>query len=183
MKKSILHLVTLLKTRLLEFPALVTALGSKDLAFMDKLFAWIRSVEEILTTYNISEAAAIAGLRSKIISPRFSDNHSNSLKKIQLKIAAEVMYDLQHTVLSVSIPYEQKIAECRELIRQLLLIVGETKAIQYDPGQPFEKLIADIWQLIISNEQLKAGAIKLKTLLSQQDIQQLIAEEINLEDF
>lgn len=183
MKKSIINLVSQLKGLLLGYPSLVTALGTKDLFFLDKLFAWIKNVEDILSTYNISEAAEIAGLRSKIISPRFSESNSTSVKKVQLRVSSEILYDLQHTVLSVLHPYEAKLAECRELTRQLLLIISGTKAIRYNPELPFDNLIADCWLLIHSNEQLKAGAIKLKTLITQQDIQQLIAEEINLEDF
>jgi len=44
-------------------------------------------------------------------------------------------------------------------------------------------MLNEIWQFIISNDQLKAGAIKLKTSLTMEDINILIAEEIDLEDF
>ncbi len=139
-------------------------------------------MEDLFSTYSICEAAEIAGIRSKILAPQFIDTRI-PVKKVQLKVASEVLYDLQHTCLAVLKPYEAKIADCRELVRQLLLIVSGTRAIQYNKEQPFEKLIADVWAFILSSEQLKPGAIKLRTMLSLPDIHQLIAEEIQLEDF
>ena len=183
MKRSALNLVSALKSKLLEFPGIVSSLEKKEIFFIEKLFMWINNTEEILTTYNISEVSEISGLRSKIISPKFSNNKSISIKKAQLKIASEILYELQNTVLKVLKPFELKVEECRELVRQLLLIVGQTKAIKYNSDFPFENLVNDVWQFIVSNEQLKAGAIKLKTNLPITDIQIIIAEELNLEDF
>jgi hypothetical protein len=150
---------------------------------MENLFLWIQKSEEIFATYNISEVSELSGLRSKIISPKFSDNKSVSVKKSQLKIASEVLYDLQHTFLKVLNPYELKVNECRGLIRQLLIIVSQTQAIKYSSDLPFDNLVNDVWQFIVSNEQLKAGVVKLKTSLIMNDIIILLAEEIDLEDF
>ncbi len=183
MKKSILNLVTSVKGRLLEFPGIVNSIEQKDLLFMKKLMSWITALEELFLTYNISEASELAGLRSKILAPAFSGSKRNAVRKTQLKIASEILYDLQHTVLEVLTPYESRIEESRELIRQLLTIVSQTKTISYDCDQPFDHLVNDIWRFISSHEQLKAGAVKLKTSLIMSDIQLLIAEEIDLKDF
>jgi hypothetical protein len=61
--------------------------------------------------------------------------------------------------------------------------LGQSKVIKYDSEIPFDFMLNEIWQFIISNDQLKAGAIKLKTSLTMEDINILIAEEIDLEDF
>ncbi len=183
MKKSTVNLVTALKAKLLEFPTLVNSLEKKELNFMSQLFLWINQSEEILSTYNISEVSALAGLRSKIIATKFADTKSTSIKKQQLKIAAESLFEIQNIVLNVLTPKELKVEECRELIIQLLNIVSQTKAIKYDSNLPFDHLIDDIWQFIVTNDQLKAGAIKLKTSLTMTDIHLLIAEELNLNDF
>lgn len=183
MKKSTLHLVSVLKNNLLEFPKITRSLESKDPFFIEKLSAWILKNEEILSTYTISEVAELSGLYSKLLTPRFSDNKSISFKKAQLKIASEILYDLQSLVLTVVKPFELKVDECRELVKQLLIIISQAKVIHYDPNVPFEDFVTAIWKFTLSNDQLKAGAIKLKTILIMSDIQMLIAEEINLEDF
>lgn len=183
MKKSILNLTVVLKEKLIEFPAIVNSLENKDVSFLSKLFLWINKLEDILTTHNISDVSELAGLRSKILTPQFSDNKRISIKKMQLKIASECLYDIQHNVLKILHPFELKIEESRELIRQLLLILSQTQQVKYNSDQPFDNLINEVWQFISSNEQLKAGAIKLKTLLPINDIFMLIAEEINIEEF
>ena len=183
MKKSIINLVNSLKAELMGFVKLVESLEKKDLYFIDKLLVWINRCEDILTTYNISEVSELSGLKSKILAPKFSDDRTVSIKKYQLKIAADNLYDLQNTVLKVLQPKEEKVEECRELMRQILLIISQTKAIQYNRNLPFDTLIGDIWAFILGNEQLKAGAVKLRTSLIMTDIQILIADEINLEDF
>jgi hypothetical protein len=63
------------------------------------------------------------------------------------------------------------------------LIISQAKVVKYDPDLPFENFVDAIWKFTTSNEQLQAGAIKLKTMLIMSDIQMLIAEEINLEDY
>jgi len=183
MKKSKVNLVTALKGKLIEFPYIVNSLEKKEINFVNKLLLWINQSEAIFINNNVSEVSELAGLRSKIIAPKSSDNKSMSIKKIQLKIAAESLFELQHIVLNVLTPLELKIEECRELIRQLLQIVSQTKIIKYNQDLPFDSLINEVWQFIVSNDQLKAGAIKLKTSLSITDIQLLIADEVNLEDF
>lgn len=183
MRKSKLNLVTLLKSRLSEFPVIVNSLEKREVLFLEKLFFWIKNCEEIFSTNNISEVSELSGLRSKVIAVKFIEDKGTSLRKLQLRIASEILYDVQKTVLQVVKPLEMKIDECRELIIQLLLIASETGTIQYDSSKPFEKLINDVWQFIITSDQLKAGSIKLKTVLPITDIHILLAQEINLEDF
>lgn len=183
MNKSKVQLVYALKEKLLEFPKIVNKLEKKDIHFTDQLILWIQKSEEILTTYNISAVSELSGLRSKIIATRYSDQKSLSIKKLQLKVAAELLFDTQHIILNVLMPFESKIEECKELIRQLLLIVSQAKVIKYNNKLPLDSLIQEVWAFIISNEQLKLGAIKLRTSIQMIDIQLLIAEEINLEDF
>jgi hypothetical protein len=183
MKKSKVQLVNALKEKLLEFPGIVKKLERKDVDFVNQLILWISKSEEILSTYNISNVSELSGLKSKIIATKYSNSKDLSIKKLQLKVAAESLFDIQHIVLKVLTPFEVKVEECRELIRQLLLIVSQAKVIKYNKQIPFDNLINDIWQFIISNEQLKPGAVKLRTSITLTDIQLLIAEEVNLEDF
>lgn len=183
MKKSQVQLVIAVKEKLLEFPSIVNKLERKDLDFVIQFTLWIKKLEEILTTYNISDVSELSGIRSKIIAARYSDNKNTTFKKLQLKVAAESLFDAQHIVLKVLAPFELKVEECRELIRQLLLIVSQAQVIVYNKEVPFENLINDLWQFIISNNQLKPGALKLRTSITMTDIQLIIAEELNLEDF
>jgi len=44
-------------------------------------------------------------------------------------------------------------------------------------------LIAQIWALCVSHEQLKPHAVQLKTLLASDDIRLVLAGEIDLADF
>ena len=183
MKKSTLHLVTVLKEYLMEFPKIVKSLENKEPLFIEKLFSWILKNEELFSTYNISEVSELAGLYSKVLIPKFAENKNISLKKAQLKVASEILYELQSLVLNVLKPFELKMDESRELVQQILQIISQSQQIKYDSDLPFEDLVETIWQFTNTNEQLRAGAIKLKSVLIIPDIHRLIAEEINLEDF
>ena len=105
------------------------------------------------------------------------------MRKIQLRAAAEVLYDLQSIILRIASPYESKIEECRDLIRQLLLLVSQVGSVKYTQGKLFNDFLDEIWKFIFAADQLKAGAIKLKSSLPISDIYRLLAEEIDLEDF
>lgn len=183
MKKSILSIVLELNKKSLEFPLIVRSLENKDPSFLNQLFQWISDIEKVMITHNISDVSEISGLKSKIMAPKFSDNKHASVRKIQLRAAAEVLYDLQSVILRIASPYESKIEECRDLIRQLLLLVSQVGSVKYTQGKLFNDFLDEIWKFIFATDQLKAGVIKLKSSLPMSDIYRLLAEEIDLEDF
>jgi hypothetical protein len=182
MKPSVLDVYTKLNAKLLEFPALVDSLQRKDLDFLTKLMQWIQDVETICKESNLSETAELAGFRSKIVAQDLA-NTRRLAKKEKTKVASEIMYDLQHLVLSVSRPYERKIHECRDIVRQLLGIIQQSGAITYDSKIGFQVLVDSIWSMLSNQSQLKPGAAKLKSLIPEQDILRIIAEEIDLADW
>lgn len=183
MKKSQFILVKRLKEKLHEFPNIVSSLETKDPYFIEQMFAWLKSVEEIFSTNNISEVSEIAGFRSKILNAKFGDDRGANSKKNQIKTAAASLYDIQNTVLNVLLPYEQKMNECTEIIMQLLAIAVQTEALKYRKEMDFESFVQQVWQYILSDNNLKPGAIRMKSMLSEMDINMLIAHEIDLENF
>ncbi|MGE4513889.1 MAG: hypothetical protein AB7E26_08785, partial [Chryseobacterium sp.] len=106
-----------------------------------------------------------------------------NIKKNQVKAASGILYDIQNTVLTVLIPYEKKINECREIVKQLLVLTAQTHTQIYDQSMPFEDFIRKIWLYILSDNDLKMGAVRLKSSLSEMDILMLMGDEIELNDF
>jgi hypothetical protein len=97
----------------LQFPKLVDKLKNKDSNFISLLEKWILEVEQVLKKNNIAKVSEIAGLRSKILAPSFSLVHRNTIKKIQLQVAAEVLYDIQNKVSTILLPFENKVNKAR----------------------------------------------------------------------
>ena len=183
MQASSLSIIESLKSKLLTFPALVDSLKNKDYNFLALLESWMKETETILKNNNISECSHIAGLRSKIIAPIFDESRGRSTKKRQLHVAADLMYELQSTVLSVIKPYEQKINEVRDLLKHLLSVLKQSGAIKYTDETDFQDFINKIWKLFSTHEQLKPSTVKILTLISQVDALRIIAEEINLKEW
>jgi ElaB/YqjD/DUF883 family membrane-anchored ribosome-binding protein len=182
MQKSTVHLVQQLSAMLLRYPALVTLFERKQPHVLDVLNSWIDDAEQLLSSYGIVSSAELAGYRSRLIQPLYHDDHRGSLRKRQLKQAVDMLYDVQSCVQQVLQPHQLKLQQSRELLRQLLSIVSQSQAVQYD-GNNFDALVQQVWQLIGQHEQLKAGAVQLRSWLTQQDIILLLAEEINPADF
>jgi hypothetical protein len=183
LKKSKLLFYHQLHSDLLEIPALVNRLERKDSAFIPELFDWMRRAEEHLLAYRSRQAAEVAGIRSRILAGRHDEGHGIAKRKLQWKAASDSLFALQEVLQEVCVPLERQLDEARELIRQLFLIVAQTGAFVYNSKNDFDAFLQEIWKFICGNEQLRAGAVKLKTLLSAEDIRLLMAEEINLEDF
>lgn len=183
MRKSQFILVNQLKEKLQEFPGIVSSLEKKDHHFIDRIMFWLKASEDILSTYNISEVSEIAGLRSKIIASKMIEGRGTNIKKNQTKAAADALYDIQNTILTVLTPFERKINDCREIVKQLLALTSQTRTQIYEQSIPFEDFIRSIWLYILSENDLKMGAIKLKSLISEMDILMLIGDEIELSDF
>jgi hypothetical protein len=183
MQKSLIHLTNNLSNLLLEFPSLVRRLERKDPQFLPLLLTWIESAEDLLSTYRIVGVAELSGLKSKILSPSYSNDFRGSLRKQQLKVAVDILYDLQECLQKTLEPHQQKVTQSRELINQLLSIVAESGAIQYKHPSPLDQFVRQIWQILNSHDQLKGGAVQLKSQFSEQDVILLIAEEIDLSRF
>ena len=183
MRKSQFILVSRLKEKLQEFPEIVSSLEKKDHHFIDKIMIWLKASEDILSTYNISEVSEIAGFRSKILAAKMIEGRGTNIKKNQTKAAADALYDIQNTILSVLAPFERKMNDCREIVKQLLVLTAQANTQIYDPTIPFEDFIRRVWLYILSENDLKMGAIKLKSLLSEMDILMLFGDEIELSDF
>ncbi|REC48845.1 hypothetical protein [Chryseobacterium pennipullorum] len=183
MKKSQFILVSHLKEQLLGFPAIVSSLEKKDPFFIEKMISWLKAVEDILSTHSISEVSEIAGFRSKILAGKISDDRGIHTKKNQLKITAALLYEAQNCVLNVLLPHENKMNECREITKQLLALTAQSKTQVYHADIKFEDFVQKIWWYILSDNDLRIGGIKLKSMLSEMDIIMLIADEIDIQDF
>lgn len=184
MKKSLLNIVYQLNEQLLAYPQIVDLLEQKDYNFVPKFYSWMKETEEILKNNGLSEVSEIAGLRAKILATRYSEDQRNSAKKQQSKVSAEILYDTQALVLKIIKPYEARVEECRELISHLLNIVNQSEAIRYNSeSDDFQQFLNQLWTLFTNHQQLKPGAVKLQSYLSQQDILRIMAEEINLQDW
>ncbi|WP_267406656.1 MULTISPECIES: hypothetical protein [unclassified Chryseobacterium] len=183
MKKSQFVLITQLKEKLMLFPSIVSKLEKKDPFFVETIVEWLKSSEDIFSTYNISAVSELAGFRSKIIATRTNDTRGTNIRKNQTKVAANILYDIQSTVLTVLMPFEKKMDECRELVKQLLALLLQKGTETYHPETSFEAFVRTIWYTMLSDHELKMGAIKLKSILSETDIVMLIGDEIEIEEF
>ncbi|SHH00289.1 hypothetical protein SAMN05444372_112178 [Flavobacterium micromati] len=183
MQVSSLSIIELLNSKLLEFPELVDRLKNKDYNFLELLETWMKETETILKQNRISECAVIAGYRSKIIIPLFTESQKRSVKKRQLQAASVILFELQHTILSVIKPYEIKVNEARDLLRQILSAVRQSHTIKYTSQTVFQEFINNIWQFCSTNEQLKPFTVKILTIVSQNDAVRIIAEEIYLDEW
>lgn len=180
---SSLTILDLLNNKLLEFPALVDSLKNKEVQYLSSLERWMKETEDILKKNRISECALIAGYRSKIIAPMFADGKLRSTRKNQWQQASALMFDLQESILTVMRPYEVKVSEARDLVLQLMSILKQSNALQYSDGVNFQDFVQRIWQLCYNHEQLKQYTVKIASLVSQNDIFRIIAEEINLTEW
>jgi hypothetical protein len=183
MTKSSLSIVEALKKILLGFPEIVNSLQGKDADFLAKLDSWMKDAETTLKNNNISECSEIAGLRSKIIAPLFSGSPRQVAKKKQLQIAADVLYQLQNTILLVIKPFEAKIEEAKNLLLHLLSILKQSGAIKYTNQTDFQNFVNQIWDIFSNHEQLKASTVQILALVSKTDAIRIIAVEINLEEW
>jgi hypothetical protein len=183
MKASSLIIKETLVLKMIEFPLIVDKLQNKDPDFISELEYWMKAIEAIFKKFNIVECAEIAGLRSKIIAPLFSDATRIVSKKKQLEVAASILYDIQSTVMMVLKPHEIKLNESRDILKQLLGIVQQTGVIKYHFGDDFQNFINEIWKIFVTHEQLKPSALKIVSMISQEDALRIIAEEIVLNDW
>lgn len=183
MQKSIVHLVNELSRLLLAFSPLVSQFERKQPQALSALYLWLDDAEQLLSSYGLVASAELAGQRSKLTSPALSNEYRGQLRKQQLRVAVDILYPLQQCLQQVLLPYQQKLQQSTELIRHLLSVISQSGALSYNPATGFDSFVQQLWQLIGQHEQLKAGAVQLRSWLAQADIMLLLAQETNPADF
>ena len=174
MLQSKVILVKELSKLLLVFPDLVRKLEQKDPMFLTDLFRWMDHAEQVLKQHRITGVSELAGLRSRIVSPVFDNDTREPLRKRQIKVAAEQMYALQACISDCLEPVQQRMDSSRELVRQLLAMLSDSRAVQFEQGTAVDDFIRRIWWMLSQHEQLRAHAVQLKSHLSEPDIHLLI---------
>lgn len=182
-KGSIVDLTTKLRTQLLSFGGLVTGLEQKDVNFLPDLVAWLKSTEDILNAHNVAEASELGGYRSKLIVPKLMEGQKTSLRRAQLRIAAEMMFDVQTSVQVIYKPHQSTIEEAQQLARQLLSVALQADVIHYDEERGFQGLVNELWTLFTTHPQLKPIFARMRVLVLEPDALRIIADEIVLSDW
>lgn len=181
MIKPLLDTVDSLKHELFKASALVDRLQKKDAQTIQQTNLWIRTMEDILMNAGQAQCAELAGLRSKMLNPEFSELKRIDKNREKLRITAEIVFETQETVMKFLQPAEEKINEARTLIRQILLILKPTGILHYDPAvMDFNQFIQGIWNLLKTNEQVGGGISKILSMLNPADAMRILAEEIEL---
>jgi hypothetical protein len=183
MLRSTLHLVTQLSDRLLQLPDIVRQFEGKSPRALAELMTWINRVEELFSTHRMVEAAEVAGFKARILAPAFDDDKRGTVRRRQQTVAISLLYELQEVVQQGLRPRATRVQQGRDLANQLLQIVAQSGAVHYDPAYGIETMVDQVWALCIGHEQLKPISVQLRTLLSNDDIRLLLAEEIDPLDF
>lgn len=173
---------------LLKFPALVKRMEVKDSLFLTELFAWIEQAENLLVQYKIPQSANLSGVKAKILTPIFDDNIRANRRKAQFKIASQHMLELQNTLQDAIENTRIKIEQASELVCSLLSVLAQSsaengQALQYKKGEEINTFVERIWFVVCSHKQLKASAVQLRGILSDNDIKLLLTREIDLSRF
>ncbi len=179
MKNSVLDTYELLLDKSLGVSKLVSLASSKDTSFVPKFEQWLVETEELLEKNRIAQCSEIAGLRSKIINARYSDSTTTIKKrKYILSVATEIVYDAQHTLLSVLEPMKHRLDEARDGINQLLGVAYQADMI--NPDMNFNDMIQELWRTFSAHEQLKGLTSKILVYVNRTDALRILAEEVEL---
>ena len=183
MLKSRLYLARQLSDHILEIPELVDQFAAKSPDAVNLLLAWFDRVEAIMLNNRMIEAAMIAGYKSQIIAPALDDRRGMNLRKRQQAVAISLVHQIQEGMAMALRPHLAKIDQARDIANQLLQIVAQAKVIQLGVNLEIRQLAEQIWNVCVNHDQLKPLAVQLKTILSQDDVIWLLAEEIEPADF
>lgn len=182
MRRSVHGYVSQLSAALLLLPQLVREFQRKSPGAVDALLGWIDATEGKLSGFGDVASAELAGWKGRILAVAYADARTG-LRKRRHAVALEALYAVQRAVQDALQPHAARLAQARDLARQLLQILASSGAIQYRPDEDFSAFIDALWALCQSHEQLKPFAVQLRSLLAQDDIRLLLADEIELGDF
>jgi hypothetical protein len=173
MQLSKLDLYEILQGKLLEIPNLVTQIAQRHPAFLEQFLDWLKQTEEVLKLYTLPACAELAGLRSKVLAPMHHEVRRAHVRKAQVQVAAQVIYDAQNVVLEVAQPLAQRIDECQEVIGQMVAIIL-LQHRSYGELYVGDQFASVFWSTALKMPDLHNGVVKLRAAFTMPDIARLI---------
>jgi hypothetical protein len=183
MFRSTLLIVQRLSDRLLLVPGLVRGFQRKSPGAVADLLRWIDDTETAMSGHGMVAAADLAGLKARILAPTFDDDRRTGARRRQFAAAVALVHELQQATQDALRPLSAKVEQTRGLVRQLLQIVAQSGAVQYDPASDATTMVEQIWALATAHEQLRPIVAQMRSLLPADDIRMLLAEEFDPLDF
>ncbi|WP_189406122.1 hypothetical protein [Alteromonas halophila] len=173
---------------LLSFPALVKRMEVKDPQFLPSLFQWIEQAEQLLLEHRLPACAALSGIKARLLAPLHDHTTRSSRRKKQIQVACDNLFVIQSSLQEAVAAQRQNIEQASELLAQLFSLLAKSSAdngngLHYRQNESVTAFAKRLWYLICHHEQLSGSAVQLRSLLSDSDIELLIAQQVDLEMF
>ena len=179
MKKSITTIVKELNNQLSKIQGLVNRLERKNLQGVHHFRDWLVETEEVLKKLNLPQVSKFSVKRGVLTT--FLPKENRTKKKELLNFSATLLSNSQEDLWEITTPFSQKLENATVLINQILTIVYQSKAFQFDSNQDFTYFIESIWNFCNSHDQLKAVVVQILSQINKSDVLLILAENIDLE--
>lgn len=174
-----LRLVNLeeIQNLLLRIPRLVDSLEQRDPNFVQKVRQWLTVVEEVLVNNRMPLGGNIAALRGTLdatergaFPPGLNFHGRPTARKIKEATGADVVRRAGELISNALQDDVSRIAEAERLSHQLIAL-GKSMGLIVDgisDSAPTQKL-KDIWKSISADPNIAPGAVRLESLVGQND--------------
>lgn len=179
MRKSVIEPAVTLKKELFTIPNMVTRFHKKEHAVTEDWINWLTHLEHILTKYNYTEAADIAGYRANVLAAAACEEGKRVKKRKQMTIAAvNSVQPVQQLLSEITNLLEEKIEAVRSMIKQILIPAKDAGMINYEAHTDFTDYLESLLAQFKSHEQLAPGINSAIASIGKYDVLKIIAEEI-----
>lgn len=180
MKPSKVNIVKELNIQLMQIHELANLLEIKNSTSMASFRNWLFATEEILKKNNLPQVSQLSTIRTELAN--YIPKTRGKRKEI-FNFTSRLLAQAQDDVWQTYLPFYEKTQKAREHIQQLLTIVAQSKAFNFDRNSDFTLFLENIWHFCNAHEQLKSITLQILSFLSKSDILLVMAEEIDLNDF
>ncbi|SNR14306.1 hypothetical protein [Tenacibaculum jejuense] len=180
MRPSKINIVKALNKQLLDVHRLTNLIESKNSTSASEFRNWLFDTEEILKKNNLPQVSQISAIRAELIT--YIPSVKGKRKELY-RFTARLLKQAQEDIWDSNTIFTQKTEQARELIQQLLNLVAQTKAFNFDRKTDFTHFLEGIWHFCNTHEQLRSITLQILGLLHKSDVLLVMAEEIDLNDF
>lgn len=166
--------------QLIKIHSLANLLEKKDAKGVVEFRNWLLETETSMKKYDLPQVSQLASIRTQLAN--YIPKNGKSKRKEFYNYTATLLAQAQDDVWQTNVNYKEKTEKAVDLINQLLNLIYQSNAFNFDKTQDFTFFLENIWSFCNSHEQLKGITIQILSLISKSDVLILMAEEINLEE-
>jgi len=178
---SQLKIYEALNSQFAKISEIAFRIKQKEFTCIERLREWLLTSEKLLHGFDYHESLDMAGFRGQLIITQIAQNQKTPKENRDINALLALVEPAKDTMLNVISPIELQIREAEGIVKDILDEQLEIHRLSWRHAPNYRDFILAVWRTLLKQENTKERANKVKNLIGEDDVLELISNHIKIE--